>query len=483
MKRIVLIICLIAISTIMYSQAYIKLSVDRGDSLNTCDNNIDIIKYGTASGPYVITWWDNSWSPSSGFHAQDICEGKGLTVELIDTNCNHLRAFVKILPESVQQVYLDSVIATLPSSPGSCDGSLSFFFENVLPGDTKGFSNSGSGGVTTSTVFNGLCEDYYTYSINRNASLICEVTVSLNYAPVIPCIPFKDSLIITPQSTPGSCDAEVEYNTLSFEAPGATPYYHSIYKPVGGGSVQVNSGVDTSFAFVGLCSGPYIVETKSYPNNNYFVSNKIFVDEPLLEDSIWGSPNSSQIDTITLQALTNCGINYSFNVDSVFISNMMHIGANQYEFEISVIQLQDTLFSYQIANVDTSHQLCFDLTFFCADSSGFGTSQKSNNPNQLRSFIYFNPNQEGIVTSDVIHNISNELMVYPIPSTGIIYIETLYNKQSMVNIHGIDGKLYLSKNFNSKLIYLNLDYLTNGVYYITIKQDSQIFKGKIIIQK
>ncbi|MCB0403104.1 MAG: T9SS type A sorting domain-containing protein [Flavobacteriales bacterium] len=466
MKKVISIVCLLLIACVGYSQAYIKLEVERNASANGCDNKVNLIPYGAANGPYMITWWDNSWSPSSGLHAQDICQNKGLTVELVDTLCNHLRAYVKVLPISQQQVYLDTVIATLPSSPGMCNGSISFSFMNVQPGDTRTFGNSGSGGVTTATTFNGLCEDYYTYGIWRGGSLIAEVTVSLHYPPVTPCFPFKDSLVITPQSAPGACDAQLEYNTISFNVPAASPYYHSIYKPVGGGSVQVNSGVDTSYTYSGLCAGPYIVETRSYSSNNYFVSNKIFVDEPLLSDSVWGSPGSSQVDTIYLTALTNCGINYTFNVDSVYISNASYLGSNQYEFEIAVLQqdtgLQttDTIYSYSTAFADTSHQLCFDITFFCADSTF-----KTSSVNQLHSYIYYPPSN-GIITIASFGMDHSQIQVYPIPANGQMTVSGLSPGENEMSLYSIDGKLVWSKRVTSPQYVQDVSSVSDGMYIL-----------------
>ncbi len=129
-----------------------KLKVDRGDSLNICDNNIQIELKNQTTGPYVVTWWDNHWSPSAGFHANDLCENTVITTEVLDMNCRHMHANLTIMPDSVPQVYLDTVVAILPSSPGACDGYLSFHFRNVLPSYTRSFGNSGSGGVVFDSV-------------------------------------------------------------------------------------------------------------------------------------------------------------------------------------------------------------------------------------------------------------------------------------------------------------------------------------------
>jgi len=454
-----------------------KVIIDRGDSLNNCDTKIELVPYQTLP-PYVITWWDNSWQPSTGLHAENICEGTILTTEILDMNCRHLRAAHKILPDSIPQVYLDTVIAVLPSAPGLCDGSIIFRFKNVSPFYTRFFSNSSSGGVTLDSVFTNLCEDYYTYSISQGG-VIAEVTVSLHYVPILPCEPFSDSLIITPQSAPGSCDAIVNYNSSGALSTGM--YYHYIYKPVGTGSVTINA--DSALSYGALCSGPHIVQGETYGiSNNYFVSNTIFVDNPLIKDSVWGNPGAGQIDTIYLSAITNCGINYSFNVDSVYISKMNYIAGNQFEIEITVLQLNlmmnfDTILSFETANVDTSHQLCFDLTFFCSDSSTFKTLNS-----EVHNYIFFPLN--GLINSvsnqEILHGI---VVLYPNPANNYLKISNLPAGENIITVYSIEGRV-LEKSRTSKLSYdINLKDVPSGLYLLQIDNGIELSVQKFIINR
>ncbi|MDF1672201.1 MAG: T9SS type A sorting domain-containing protein [Vicingaceae bacterium] len=472
---------LIFLSYSSFSQAYVKLVPSR-DTINNCDNSIKIVPYGT-TGPYVITWWDNHWQPSTGLKANNICEGTIISTELIDVHCQHLRNVMYVMPDSMAQLYLDTVIATLPSAPGNCDGSIEFYFKNVQSGFKRYFSTPSSGGLTNDSIFTGLCENDYTYSISGlpGWKTLGEVSVSLHYTPVLPCAPFTDSLVLSPISAPGNCDGVVTYNTSGTS--GSAPYLRSIYKPIGSASVQVNSGLDTSSSFSSLCAGPHIIYSQTYGSNRYFTSSTIFVDNPVINDSTWGSPSSNQIDTILLSAITNCGINYDFNVDTVFISQMNHIAGNQFEFEITVIQdldsisqTQDTIYNYETAAVDTSHQLCFDITFFCADSSGIGSKTINS---ELHSYIYF---PSGPATSiNKYKSEQNNFDIYPVPTSGYLNISNLPNGINQLRIFSIEGKEYLDKYISETQLRVDMSKYPSGMYFISVKNQFGYYSTKKVI--
>lgn len=486
MRRLLL---LLFITTQFFAsaQSYVKLVPTR-DTSNICNIAVDMIPYGGTVGPYVITWWDNYWQPSTGFRAENLCVGTVISTELIDMNCRHLRNNIYILPHSIPQVYLDTVIAILPSIPGGCDGSISFHFRNVTSPYTRHFASSSSGGVVSDSAFYNLCEDDYSYSIygphlTQSGSVVYgEVSVSLHYPPVLPCEPFRDSLVLTPQSSPGACDATITYNSSGAAA--TLPYYHSIYKPVNGGSVQVNPGpIDLNPSFNNLCSGPHIVRTQTFLNNNYyFVSSTIFVDNPLLNDSVWGTPGSSQIDTVLLSAITNCGVNYAFNVDSVYISKMDYIANNQYNIEITVLQIdslfnQDTIRSYETAIVDTSHQLCFDFTFFCADSSNMKTVS-----NEIHNYIYYPAN--GGVTSLPERRLKFSLVeLYPNPTSSSLMVSNLPSGENRITLMTVDGKILQNISVTAINYKIILESISSGLYFLRIENGTDVAVKRFVVNK
>lgn len=480
MRKIVLVtILILKMTTWVSAQSYMKVNIDRGDPNDNCDTSIDLVPYNTTP-PYVITWWDNHWQPSTGLHATNICEGTVLTTEILDINCRHLKASTLIMPDSVPQVYLDTIIAVPPSASGMCDGSLTFNFVNVNSSYSTQLYPSGTAGAT-GYIYTNLCEGDYSFNIwGSYPSAVAGVTIPLYVASIVPpCDPFRDSLVLTDPTSPGACNGSVTYNSNG--APAST-FHHYIYKPIGGGSVQVNPGpVDLSPSFSALCSGPHIVRTEIYGiTNNYFDQNTIFVDDPLLMDSVWGNPGAGQIDTVYLSALTNCGINFSHDVDSIFISNMTLLAGNQFEFEMTVLQSdslnnKDTILSYSTAMVDTSHQLCFDITFFCADTSGQRTANR-----ELHSYIYHPSADLATVLEDRIDK-TNFIKLYPNPVSGNLNVSNLSVGESVLTIISIDGRNLGSYKTQGTKYKIDLNEFPPGLYLLRVENNEKRNIQKFVI--
>lgn len=85
---------------------------------------------------------------------------------------------------------------------------------------------------------------------------------------------------------------------------------------------------------------------------------------------------------------------------------------------------------------------------------------------------------------------SNKLIVYPNPSDGKFIAEGYIegnNKYSFILLHDISGKLVLRKKIKTDDQFireeLNLSYLNEGMYILTIENGSKGISRKIIIKK
>lgn len=460
MKTYIFLILFLYVYTSGNSQAYLKLVPHSESSTGACDAAIDVTVKGVSTAPYMITWWDNSWQPSTGLHATDLCSGKIITTTVIDMNCRKLESVVFIDPDPTKQVSVDTVILVLPSAPGASDGSLTFHMGNVQPGSTRAFSSSGSGGMTLDSVFTGLQEDNYSYAIYGASGLAYQVGVSLYYSSsLLPCEPFVDSFEITTPTTTTSCDGE-----LFMHPAGASGlYYRYIYMPSGGGSTQINSGVEYNNLQTSLCPGPYLIDTYS-DLNNYWMRSTIYVDDPLIADSTWGTPpgGSTPLDTIILSSLTACGIDYDLPVDTAYVSGMTCVLDDYYEVEISVIQGLDTTLAYATSTIDTSHNLCFDITLFCADSS----IMRSGGNFSSRNLIYIEKGDIATAGIQELHAVNN-LTVFPNPFSNIVSVKTEFEMQKIM-VYGMDGKLIQQFNVKNNRIELDLHTLQSSVYFINV---------------
>lgn len=459
------------------AQAYIKFVGHAESSPGLCDGAVDLYTIGSPA-PYTINWSNGTFSPSAGMRTEDICNGTIITMDLLDGDCRHLSGHIYIDSDPSKQLSLDTILITMPSAPGICDGSIEFRIDNVYPGCTRHFSTPGSGWLTTDSVFTGLCDEGYGYSIYSAASsVLYEVHVDLSFPGAHgPCEPLIDSIELIPPTTSTSCNGELHVTTT-----GATgTVYHKIYKLTASGLVQINTLDIYSNVKTGLCQGPYVVESYSTANN-YSTYASVYIDDPEIADSSWGAPPmdtlvSSGVDTILLSALTTCGLDYTVNVDSAYVSDYYALDLNYYNVEITLVQDTAITHVYTTAYFDTTHVICFDITLFCADSTFLragGGNYSSRNIIFLNPFIDYNSIRDLEMDED-------KVLVFPNPFNDQVLISAEFNLRNIV-LYYTDGSLVSEYVVNGKWIELNLSHEPAGIYIAKIiGQNEEIKTLKLI---
>jgi len=79
-----------------------------------------------------------------------------------------------------------------------------------------------------------------------------------------------------------------------------------------------------------------------------------------------------------------------------------------------------------------------------------------------------------------ITQLENKLSVFPNPSNGIINIQSTY-KLNSVNIYNMIGNLVMVRNISSNQAILNIETLTNGVYFLELNSyDGSVINTKFI---
>lgn len=86
------------------------------------------------------------------------------------------------------------------------------------------------------------------------------------------------------------------------------------------------------------------------------------------------------------------------------------------------------------------------------------------------------------------YEIQNDFIIHPNPSNGIINIKGNYNKIENIKIYDLKGALIFKSNLSenkeiSKHKILNVDYLQNGIYFLSFKAKNKITTKKLIINK
>ena len=80
-----------------------------------------------------------------------------------------------------------------------------------------------------------------------------------------------------------------------------------------------------------------------------------------------------------------------------------------------------------------------------------------------------------------IDELLNSFSIYPNPSNGVITIQAS-NSINTVNIYNMIGNLVMVKNISNNQANLNIENLTNGVYFmeLNLESDGSILNSKFI---
>ena len=79
-----------------------------------------------------------------------------------------------------------------------------------------------------------------------------------------------------------------------------------------------------------------------------------------------------------------------------------------------------------------------------------------------------------------IVKLDNKLSVFPNPSNGIINIQSAY-KLNSVNVYNMIGNLVMVRNISGNQATLNIETLTNGVYFLELNSyDGSVINTKFV---
>lgn len=257
---------------------------------------------------------------------------------------------------------------------------------------------------------------------------------------------FEASATTTMASTNVDCDGSVTgYFT------GGTPPYTTLGQ----------STTDSINTFSGLCSGEYSLDITDANNN---VANLTFTIGAIDTTQTSQKPSMEIVDSILKEA-GNCDIDYS-RVDSVKITSHKFISPDSVNVVWSVYQgatVNTQSVDYEFS-VDGLHVIMVDL--YCelrSVGSVRGIDQ-----------VYLDS------TTDIKENSQNQLRIFPNPSQGLINIQAdLGGTFYIVNDIGQQVSSFQFKDNTT----LNLEHLSNGIYFIVGTNNGELTRQKVVILK
>ena len=195
-------------------------------------------------------------------------------------------------------------------------------------------------------------------------------------------------------------------------------------------------------------------------------------------DSI-GNPISASVLEMEPISISET-INKEYNI----FGNGPLYGVKNYSDVIGIIQI-DSLFNSQDCNYSFNTELLNDTIYSEAISVSLSENLLPNKIPMQISLLEIS-NYDGCVgrTGSINETKNNSIEIYPNPSKGNFTVDLKNNKQGVLTLYNLQGQKIYEVNIQTTQININLTTVLNGIYfYQFLNSDSQIYTGKIIINK
>lgn len=396
----------------------------------------------------------------------------GMHMEILDSACTYLLVDLIFPADSDSLILLDTVMATMPSSVGASDGSITYTMLPTLTPTYSHFTKYAGGAtytyMTIDTNFTGLDQGFYSYKVVDSADInhYMRYDLILYFTSPIPCDHFEMSTHQYPTS-PGNCDGVIQM------IPGTgladTSVYHQTMTAYGDGYAYVVNnpgGLDYFSIGKNICPQPVLINAWQHSTSNEysFFNRAYFIGVDSSGTFVWSPPSGgipSGLDTLLVSASYTCSLDYSSAPDTVYIDTLIHIGGNLYNFVIVVEQDTTQQFISGTIEADTSGSFFIDFTMYCPDTllmrSGLVAYKSS------RNIVYFG---EVILNTVDITKSTSYLLVYPNPANNIITLSSTLNSITHIELLNLNLQPVLVLANNGKSIDIDISKLPQGTYIV-----------------
>ncbi|MBI1836968.1 MAG: T9SS type A sorting domain-containing protein [Flavobacteriia bacterium] len=431
-----------------------SLTATNSTSYPNCNGTLTANIYG-GTAPYNLNWNLNNGTVTNTTTISNLCPGY-YTLYFTDANgCSStLTGFVygdstnNPNPCANANLYA-SLTATnvTASSPNFCDGTVSA----TIYGGIAPYYYSWSNGSNDSMLTN-VCSDIYSLTVvdANGCASIASVYVGYTYDSTFN---MNGYVIPTGVSADGLCDG-----SASVIIYGGTSPYTYLY-----------SDGSTSSTAINLCAGyqdVVVTDANGQSINLSFVISSLVnvINNPNL-------PDSTVIDSVYTNAITDCVINYS-SIDSALITGVNFNTGNLIDVTWTVYYNSDSS-----VNITTTYTMLdstagvytFVLQIYCPNKS-IG--------NYLVATDQYYINKSAATITEI--KSTSDLVVFPNPFNDFIEMSLEKEISSTIVITDVLGKQVLTHSTNSKNIRLDVSNLVKGQYFITVSNANGVFTNKII---
>ncbi len=203
---------------------------------------------------------------------------------------------------------------------------------------------------------------------------------------------------------------------------------------------------------------------------------------------------SSCVDTYTQSVVIPCMANSNFSlvptataqVWNAYVGSPANIVAATWSWGDN--STSNTLYTSHTYSASGTYSICLSVTVTCGASATTCINQFIYRSEQNMQMIQVNVIPQSMPTSIVSNNINViDYSVYPNPNNGQFEIKLNGNGSETANIkvYNLIGKLvYETETVNDNSVKnINLDNVSNGVYFIKVNANNKEFTKKIIVSK
>jgi PKD repeat protein len=363
----------------------------------------------------------------------------------------------------------------------SCSLNASFIYL-AGPGDAMSFTST-STGTATSTTYSWNYGDAITgtgvtssHTYSNSGLFIVTLTANNNVTPI--CISTKTMAVLADTL----CNLSANF-THTVGSNGQVHFTNN--------STGVNASTIYYWNF-----GDGVYSTAGNPTHTYINAGTYYVTE-LIRDSLNVSCHDSLTQSINITGIS-CLANSNF-VLAQAITPHYWIATPSYPWNITAATwswgdgtISNSLYTSHLYSVSATYSICLSVTVSCGASSSYCYPYyvyKSTGDNNVADILSINVIAPGISTAVENIQVNNIIYtIYPNPNTGVFNIrfESAEEKNITINIYDLIGKIIYSaeeKNNGSFVKNIQLDEVSNGIYFIKISSGSKVLTQKIVINK
>ena len=289
----------------------------------------------------------------------------------------------------------------------------------------------------------------------------CVTISSQDFHNLASYVPLFGEVFAYPVTAIGNCDTIAE----AYINGGFPPYTYDWY-------TQVNN--ENTDVLDSICEGFHMLKVID------LIGDSVLVDYYVTDTAnwyVWLDTASFYVDTIYL-AIENCNIDINSPLDSanVLFTNYLYSG-NQVNEDYYLIAIEYYQFGNGYIYQDTvlmqyGGYYLIDFSVFCPNKS----------TSRIKTML-LSTHHSGLGLKE--NNIENIISIYPNPSNGFINISSKINlKDAMITVLDLTGKEVLTLNYSSlKNQSIDLNNLSDGIYFIKIKNMYYSVSKKIVVEK